>query len=208
MLCNLCLYHSPVIQNFKSGFCPREVRFYLWLRCYFDRFRLLEGGDATCDLTAFRAFNPRLIWCEGKMLPWNSSKMDEAKVFLTRRRANWNICSLLSQSCSSNFPKFSLSYWRPILITRPRGLITRKGILPTPEMDETEGFQCLGHSNWTICSLLSQFCFPNFPNFSLLSWETNSYYPRERKAENRKREFTRNGWETGVWVPGAFKLDH
>ena len=82
----------------------------------------------------------------------------------------------------------------------------RKG--KSPKLDETQGFQCLGHSNWTICSLLSQFCSPNFTTFSLSCWEANSYYPTEGLAGNGKREFTRNGWETGVSVPGAFKLDH
>ena len=31
--------------------------------------------------------------------------------------------------------------------------------------DETEGFGCLGHSNWAICSLLSKFCSENFQLF-------------------------------------------
>ena len=57
-----------------------------------------------------------------------------------------------------------------------------------PTIDETEGFQCLGHSSWTICSPLSLFCSENFPTFSLLYWEANSYYPREERAENGKRE--------------------
>ena len=48
----------------------------------------------------------------------------------------------------------------------------------------TKVFQCLGHSNWTICSLLSQFCSDICPIFPLLYWKANSYYPRERKAEN------------------------
>ena len=34
-------------------------------------------------------------------------------------------------------------------------LLVRKGIYQTPEMDETEGFECLGHFNWTICSSFS-----------------------------------------------------
>ena len=33
-------------------------------------------------------------------------------------------------------------------------------------MDETEGSQCLGHSNWTICSPLSSFCSRRFSTFS------------------------------------------
>ena len=45
-------------------------------------------------------------------------------------------------------------------------------------MDETEGFQCLGPSNWTICSPLSQFCPEKFSTFSLSYWGAHSYYPR------------------------------
>ena len=36
-----------------------------------------------------------------------------------------------------------------------------------PNMDKTGGFQCLGPSNWTICSPFSQFCSEIFPTFSL-----------------------------------------
>ena len=35
------------------------------------------------------------------------------------------------------------------------------------------GFLCLGHSNWTICSLLSQFCFVNFQK--KFTSQANSY---------------------------------
>ena len=45
-------------------------------------------------------------------------------------------------------------------------------------MDETEGFQCLGHSNWTICSTLSPFCSGRISPFPFSYWEANSYYPR------------------------------
>ena len=31
-------------------------------------------------------------------------------------------------------------------------------------MDETQGFLYLAHSNWTICSLLSWFCYIKFPS--------------------------------------------
>ena len=56
------------------------------------------------------------------------------------------------------------------------------------DQSEMQVFQCLGHSKWTICSRLSQFCCSNFPNFSLLSCEANSYHPRHgegRKWENQ-----------------------
>ena len=36
---------------------------------------------------------------------------------------------------------------------------------PFPNKDETEGLQCLGHSNWTNCSPLSQFCSEIFTTF-------------------------------------------
>ena len=49
---------------------------------------------------------------------------------------------------------------------------------PFPNMDETEGIECLGHSNWTICSPLSHFCPEIFSTFSLSYWGANSYYPR------------------------------
>ena len=52
-------------------------------------------------------------------------------------------------------------------------------------MDETEGFQCLGHSNWTICSPLSHFCSDNFQILSSLYWEAISYYPRGPKMGKR-----------------------
>ena len=58
----------------------------------------------------------------------------------------------------------------PILIA-PEGQLSEKGILPTPKLDETEGFQCLGHSNWTICSLLSPFCSENFKLFQFNTGE-------------------------------------
>ena len=57
-------------------------------------------------------------------------------------------------------------------------LIMGKGVHPTSKVNERRGFQCLGHSNWTICSLLSPFCPDNFPPFSLSYWGANSYYPR------------------------------
>ena len=82
----------------------------------------------------------------------------------------------------------------------------RKG--KSPKLDETQGFQCLGHSNWAICSLLSQFCSPNFQTFSLLYWEANSYYPRGLIMGKGNSPNFRNGWCRGVCVPEAFKLDH
>ena len=54
----------------------------------------------------------------------------------------------------------------------------------------------------------SHFCLPVFPTFSLSCWEANSYYPRGLILRKGNSPNFRNGWDRGVWVPGAFKLDH
>ena len=45
-------------------------------------------------------------------------------------------------------------------------------------MKKKEGFNCLGPSNWTICSRLSPFYSRNFQFVSTLYREANSDYPR------------------------------
>ena len=119
-------------------------------------------------------------------------RLDDTQVFQCLGHSNWTICRRLSQFCSSNFQTFSLSYWGPILITPERGRL-KMGKWKYPNLSETKVFQCLGHSNWTICRRLSHFCSTNLPIFQLLSWEANSYYPREGQAEKRKMEFSING---------------
>ena len=47
------------------------------------------------------------------------------------------------------FKFFTLILGRPILIT-PEANHGKREILATSKLDETEGFQCLGGSNWTI----------------------------------------------------------
>ena len=75
-------------------------------------------------------------------------------------------------------------------------------------MDDSEGFQCLGHSNWTTCSLLSHSYSPNFPTFAPSYWEANFYYPRGPIMGKGNSPNSRNGCHRGFSVPGAFKLDH
>ena len=79
---------------------------------------------------------------------------------------------------------------------------------PFPNMDKTEGFQCLGHSNWTMCSPLSPFCSEKFPTFSLSYWGANSYYPRGLIMRKGNSPNSRNGWDRGVSVPWTFQLFH
>ena len=47
-----------------------------------------------------------------------------------------------------------------------------------------------------------------FSNFFTFILGANSYYLRERKAENGKMEIFQPECESGISVPGAFKLDH
>ena len=77
-----------------------------------------------------------------------------------------------------NFQLFHFHTGEPILIT-PEANNGSWENFPFPNMDKTEGFQCLGHSNWTTCSPLSHFCSEIFPTFSLSYWGAISYYPRE-----------------------------
>ena len=49
---------------------------------------------------------------------------------------------------------------------------------PFPNMDKTEGIECLGHSNWTICSPLSPLCSEIFTTFPLSYWRAHFHYPR------------------------------
>ena len=48
-------------------------------------------------------------------------------------------------------------------------------------MDKAEGFQCLGPSNWTICSPLSQFCSEIFPISDFHTGECQFLYSPCRK---------------------------
>ena len=79
---------------------------------------------------------------------------------------------------------------------------------PTEELDEKGNFECLGHSNWTICSPLHLSHSQIIPSFSLSYWEANSYYPRGLIMGKGNSPNFKTGWDRGVWVPGAFKLDH
>ena len=85
-----------------------------------------------------------------------------------------------------------------------------KGILPTQEKDEAEGFECLGYSNWTICSLLSHFCPDEFPTFSLLYWGAHSLLPPEGQYWE-KRILTppkKDETEGFGYLGHTYKLDH
>ena len=164
--------------------------------------------------------------------------MDETEGFGCLGHSNWANCSLLSHFCSQTFPTFSLScleansyYPWMLIMGKGNSHNSRNGwcrgfsVPGAFKLDHlqpfahfrfpkshnlwvTPVFQCLGHSNWAICSRLSQFCFPNFQNDSLLYWEANSYYPREGQAGNGKMEISQPEGDTSFSVAGAFKLSH
>ena len=106
----------------------------------------------------------------------SSPEMDEIKEFQCLGLSNWTISSSLNPLYPRNFSNSTLSFWEANSYY-PRGPIMGKGNFPTPKLNETEGFQCLGLSNWTICSPLSPFCPKRFSTFSPSYWGANSYYP-------------------------------
>ena len=95
--------------------------------------------------------------------------------------SNWTLCSLLSWFCHNNFPTSSSLYWGSHFLLHPKELKIKQGI--HPKMDETQGFQYLGHSNWTLCSLLTDFV-SNFPFFYPASH--NKPFPITQRKEGRK----------------------
>ena len=85
------------------------------------------------------------------------------------------------------------------------------------QQDDRKWFLTLGHSNWTICSLLSRFCSKNFPLVYLLYWEVQFLITPERGRkvlsvaagpENGGRESPKSERGTGFFDPGVFILDH
>ena len=49
--------------------------------------------------------------------------------------------------------------------------------------------------------------FPKFFNFYIFILDANSYYPKGLIMRKGYSLNSKNGWDTGVCVPGAFKLD-
>ena len=165
-------HHSPPTRFIYSRFV--HIRAAVWHSTWIICSLLSQfcfSNFQTFSLSCWRvnSYYPGL-----KMGKWNSPNLSKTEGFECLGHSIWTICSLLSQFCSPNFPTFSLSYWRANSYY-PR---LKMGKWNYPNLSETEGFECLGHSIWTICSLFSQICSPKFTTFSLLYWRANSYYPR------------------------------
>ena len=71
---------------------------------------------------------------------------------------------------------------RPILITPERGWL-KTGNLKSHNQRVKVGFQCLGHSNWTICGQLSHFCTDFFSISHFYTGDVKSDYPREGRLK-------------------------
>ena len=84
----------------------------------------------------------------------------------------------------------------------------KRDLFSTSKVDEKEGFQCLGHSNWTICIPLNPFCYRNFPTFSPSYWEANSYYPRGLIMEKGNSHNSKSERDSGFSMLRAFILDY
>ena len=82
------------------------------------------------------------------------------------------------------FHKFSLFF---TFMLGANSYYPRESNAENGKIECDKGFQCLGHTYWTICSLLIQFCSTNFPTFSLLCWGQFLLPQKEegRKLENR-----------------------
>ena len=103
---------------------------------------------------------------------------------------------------------WTFSNFFTFILGSPFPLFPRKGeswILPTWVRQR-------GLSAWVIqtgpfAAFWANFLF-EFSNFFTFILEANSYYPIEWKTENGKMEFSQPEYESGISVPGAFKLDH
>ena len=70
-----------------------------------------------------------------------------------------------------------------------------------------KGFSACGIQTRPLAACWANFVQKFFHLYDLYTGEPNSYYPRGREAEREKRESARNGWDTGVSLPWASKLD-
>ena len=119
--------------------------------------------------------------------------MDETEGFQCLGHSNWTICSPLSHFWFQIFTTLSLSYWEANSYS-PRGLIMDNGDHPTQELNESGNFECLGHSNWTICSPLSPFCSESFPNF--FTFMLGSPFLLPQRANYGRGEF----FQLPIWI--------
>ena len=132
-----------------------------------------------------------------QMVQFECPRHSKSSAWLRLGEIHFPISSLCTNNIFHILQLFHFYTGRPILITPERGRL-KMGKWKSPNLSEKQGIGCPGHSNWTICSLLSQFYLPNFTTFSLLYWEANSYYPRGLIMGKGNSSNSRNGLDRGV----------
>ena len=132
------------LQPLKPILFPKFYNFFTFIlgaNSYYPTGLIMRKGNSP---------NSKNGWCRGVSVP-GAFKLDHLQPVKP-----------ILFSKFSNFFTFILE--RPILITPERGRL-KMGKWNSPNLSKTKVFQCLGHSNWTICSLLS--CFiPKNPLFN------------------------------------------
>ena len=72
----------------------------------------------------------------------------------------------------------------------------------------TTGFKCLKHSNWTIYSPSNTFLFWKFSICHTFILGSQILLPQRSNSEKGGESNSKTEWNRGVWVSGAFKLNH
>ena len=90
----------------------------------------------------------------------------------------------------------------------PRGLILKKGkFSQSQKWTRQRGLSAWGIQIGPVAACQANFIFQIY-NFFTFIQGANSYYPRGLIMGKGNSPNSRNGLDRGVWVPGAFKLDH
>ena len=80
----------------------------------------------------------------------------------------------------------------------------KKGILPILKWNDSRDFQCLGHSNWTICELYGYLCSKKISFF--FTFILGSQFLLPQRANNGKSGILPNSkLDQGLSKLGAFK---
>ena len=122
--------------------------------------------------------------------------------------SNWVICSRLSPFCSEIFQTFSLSYWGGQFLLPQRANRERRDILPTSKLNETLGFECLGHQSWTILSLFSKKITKNITPPRPLYWGSLFLLPQRAEKGQRVKRCQQHPVLPGGLHPSTNRAQH
>ena len=94
-----------------------------------------------------------------------------------RLRFSWAAACVPPISCSAPY-----SFYRSMMYSLKQWGRFIMGKWNSPNLSETQGFEYPGHSNWTISSLLSQFCSLDFPPSTSLYWGVQFLLPQREEG--------------------------